>query len=136
MASPGRRPKPDKLKLLTGTFQPCRSHGDGPDIVCELPGPPDWLKPNALAEWTRLHDGLVTAGILTGASWSLFVTYCAVWGQCEEILSIGGRLEAATIAQLRMLGASFGVDPASRTKLGQSEKPKDSKFGALKKSGG
>jgi phage terminase small subunit len=124
------------MKLLKGTFQPCRANGNGPDIECELPGPPDWLRPNAMEEWNRLHDPLVSAGILTGASWALFVTYCAVWGQCQDILSIGGKVDSSMLQQFRMLGASFGVDPLARTKLGSPEKSKDSKFGALKKKSG
>ena len=126
----GRRPKPTQAKILKGTFRKHRQKKD-PEIVCDLPGPPEWLSGEARNEWDRLHDPLVRAGILTGEAWSLFVAYCATWGRLHDKMADGDRIDATQLVQLRCLAGSFGLDPATRSKLAPKEKPEINPFDGL-----
>lgn len=56
----GRKRKPDHLKIVSGTAQPCRMNPDAPEPSDEMPEPPAWLSERA-AEWF-----LKTLGILDG----------------------------------------------------------------------
>lgn len=56
----GRPRKPDHLKIVAGTAQPCRMNPDAPTPSSDLPEPPGWLSERA-AEWFR-----GTLGILSG----------------------------------------------------------------------
>lgn len=46
----GRKRKPDHLKVVAGTDQPCRMNPDAPKPSAVLPVPPEWLSERA-AEW-------------------------------------------------------------------------------------
>lgn len=51
----GRKRKPDHLKLVSGTAQPCRMNPDAPKAIEDLPTAPDWLSARA----AEIFDGLV-----------------------------------------------------------------------------
>src|SRR3954463_4868623 len=48
----GRKRKPDHLKVVAGTDQPCRMNPNAPAPSKALPEPPEWLSERA-AEWFR-----------------------------------------------------------------------------------
>lgn len=112
----GRRPKPRNLKLLQGNPGK-RPIKDEVKITSVLPGPPEWLQGESLAEWNRLQGPLSSAGILDGSSWSLFVLYCRMFGDLVGMIRAGVTPQASLMSQFRLLAGSFGLDPSTRSRL-------------------
>jgi len=112
----GRPKKPDGVKLLAGTLRPHR-------VVASLelpkgtPEPPEWLEGEALAEFMRVVHELKASGILRPVDRGLLAVYSVLWAKFTEAAQTGGEFKAAWVAELRRLGALFGLDPSSREKL-------------------
>ena len=70
-----------KLKILRGVpgHHPVLPEPE-PRITEEVPPPPDYLGPDARAEWERLAPELHVIGLLTVADLHLFATYCEAFG--------------------------------------------------------
>lgn len=54
----GRKPKPNYLKVVSGTAQPSRMNDDAPTPSESIPDPPHWLSPRA-AEWFQKITGIM-----------------------------------------------------------------------------
>lgn len=133
---PGRPPKPTKLHLLQGTYEPSR-HADRnePEPSGPLPGPPAFLKGEARAEWKRVVAAMGATGVYTAADRALLTVHCQMWarfverefGQGAEGCSANFLIAFANIA------GKLGLTPSDRVKLrsGKSEQP-ESPFAALK----
>jgi phage terminase small subunit len=82
----GRPPKPTELMRLQGTLRPGR-HGDRKRKPKPPPGAPlapEWLLPEARAEWDRVVRGYGKEGILTGLDWGMLATYATMWARFVE----------------------------------------------------
>ena len=76
----GRPPKPQSLKRLAGTLQPCRTRNE-PKFDAMRPIKPGWLLPEAKIAWERLVPGLVKTGVLAGADYMGFAALCQSWAR-------------------------------------------------------
>lgn len=118
----GRPRKPQALKVISGTDQPCRRlEGEGVQVeepLDEVPAAPDWL-PNghALKEWNRIAPILVANKLLTESSLQTLGVLCAVYGKIVQLYSAGESPIASQIAQYRGLAAEFGMTPMSLAKM-------------------
>lgn len=128
-----RSRKPDKLKVVAGTDQPCRMNPDGVDFdsLGELPDAPDWL-PNAHAvkEWNRLGPILLRASLLTDAGLSAFGQMCALHGKIVQLWAAGESPTGHMLSQYRNLINDFGLTPVAQGKVSAIDKAKPgNKFG-------
>lgn len=122
----GRRPKPTKLKILQGTFRPCRGNPSEPQPELGTPEAPAYLKGEALAEWTYQTAHLSKTRVLALQDRALLAAFCAIHGRVVEMFESGADVKAALITQYRLLGEAFGLSPASRARL-HAGKPEDKK---------
>src|SRR5437773_5149088 len=86
----GPKPRPLHLKLIKGTARKSRTPRTGPQPAPERVDPPDFLLPQALAEWRRLTPELVRLGFLTPLDRAVFAAYCQSYGnwlQAETALA-------------------------------------------------
>ncbi len=135
----GRRgpiPKSNELKMLEGNPSKRPLKGDQPQPSAAADSCPSWLAPAARDEWQRLAPELIKLGILTEADQAMFAAYCtacAVWRRAQEVISKQGpvyvtgkgkllprpevALAHSAAEQMRVLGAEFGLTPASRARL-------------------
>jgi len=149
MGRRGPSPKPDRLKVLAGNpgKRPLKKAQAKP--AAKGPTCPDWLSPEAKAEWRRLAPELVRRGLLTLLDRAAFAAYCqsyAHWQQCQRVvvkegplyLAANGRLrERPEVALARKYGqlvrafaVEFGLTPNARSRLSIDEPPaeEDSEF--------
>lgn len=114
--------KPQQLKVISGTDQPCR-RDDTPSLFQEeplelQPDPPAWLvNPYAQAEWRRLCPILVANKLLTESSLQSLGVLCAVYGKIVQLYAAGESPIASQLAQYRGLAAEFGLTPLSQAKM-------------------
>jgi hypothetical protein len=130
MAGPSK--KPAKLKILSGTNQPCRAQGEGVDLPAtdSVPDPPGWL-PNAHAvvEWNRLAPTLHNVGLLTQVGTSVLGVLCGLHGKIVQLFAAGECPTGHMLAQYRALVNDFGMTPAAQGKVKQAgETKKGNKF--------
>ena len=157
MAMRGRKPLPSAIKTLEGD----RGKGRRPYNKNEPVPPqnniecPDWLLPEAQAEWERLAPSLIAMGVLTEHDIEAFAGYCqayARWREAEEWMAHhttvmqtkSGYLQqvpqvsiaASNLKIMQSLGAEFGLTPSSRAKIysgmenkGESEDPMEAVLG-------
>ncbi|MGW1998488.1 phage terminase small subunit P27 family [Embleya sp. NPDC001921] len=107
----------------------------GPAFRRIAPTPPDWLSPEAAAEWARVVPGLQRLDILKEEDRAVLVAYCETWStfvsairqQHQEGLTIEAKQgtlphPAVGIArnagrELRSFAAHFGLTPSSEQAL-------------------
>jgi len=117
----GRPPKPTALLKLHGTMRPGR-HADRarePKPASILPEPPEWLLPEARAEWDRVIRGYAATGVLTSLDGGMLATYCQMWGrfvEAERAVSYKP-LPAAFAAVMSGIANKLGLDPSGRARL-------------------
>jgi phage terminase small subunit len=132
--------KPDHLKLVSGTDQPCRREPE-PEVrvpaLEESPEPPDWL-PNAHAvkEWCVLAPIMTANRLLTDANVSALGQLCALHGKLVQLWSAGETPTGHLLAQYRNLINDFGLTPIARGRIKATGEPaKKNRFDKLKDSG-
>jgi phage terminase small subunit len=126
--------KPQSLKIISGTDQPCR-RDDGAQLfveepLTEAPPPPDWL-PNAHAmrEWNRLAPILAVNKLLTESSMQSLGVLCACYGKIVQLYAAGESPNASQLAQYRGMAAEFGLTPLSQSRLKPNAEPeKENRF--------
>lgn len=132
----GRRPKPTRLKLLTGNpgKRPLNAHEPTPEIV--IPDCPPELGPVAQKEWQRLVGDLTVLRILTNLDRAALAAYCgayALWAEATEAIQKFGTMVkspsgypiqspyvsiANRQAEIMMrIASEFGFTPASRSRI-------------------
>lgn len=132
----GRIPKPTAVKIIEGNPGKRRINGSEPKPPSSLPDCPDYLAPEAKAEWARLAGVLNQIGLLTQVDRTLMAAYCqtyARWVEAERKLAetpLILRTPAGYIQQSPWLSISnkqlelmakymteLGLTPASRSRL-------------------
>jgi len=113
----GRPRKPQGLKILQGTNRKDRERSTAVKVHPASPRPPKWLEGEALAEYRRIIREFKSAGILTPLDRGALVTYVVLWGRFVEASQTGTEIKASWLAEMRRLGDSLGLSPASREKL-------------------
>lgn len=151
----GRKKKPDHLKVLSGTAQPCRMNPDQPVAVKGVASPPQWLSERAAEIFARLCSILDGMGIASPddqdnlamlASRLEEIEICTAViedsgrtyekrdeeGNVQMIRSrpeVGQRNEAMRHAQ--SLLSEFGLSPAARAKVSAEKQADENPFAAL-----
>jgi P27 family predicted phage terminase small subunit len=109
-----------------------------PQVTMGAPTPPDDLKGEAFAEWSRIVPDLNRAGLLAEIDRGYLVAYCEAWASfCEarESLHENGALIAGrdggvvrnpaamvmkdSLDMMLKFGAKFGLSPIDRARLGK-----------------
>jgi P27 family predicted phage terminase small subunit len=132
----GRRPKPTRLKLLTGNPGKRPLNEDEPMPEPATPECPAVLSPVAKQEWDRLIGELGKLRILTVLDRAALATYCgayALWAEAMEQLQKFGTMVkspsgypqqspylavANRQAEIMLrIASEFGFTPASRSRI-------------------
>ena len=132
----GRRPKPTRMKLLTGNpgKRPMNKHEPKPEPV--VPDCPNELSAMARREWDRLASELGKLNILTTLDRAALAAYCgayALWAEATDAIRKFGTLVkslsgypiqspwvsiANRQAEIMMrIASEFGFTPASRSRI-------------------
>src|SRR5262249_35102369 len=132
----GRRPKPTRIKALTGNpgKRPLNHHEPRPEPA--LPECPAELSPAAQREWVRLTSELAKLNLITNLDRGARATDCgayASWAEAmEQIQKYGTMVKSPTgfpiqspylaianrQAEIMMrIASEFGFTPASRSRL-------------------
>jgi P27 family predicted phage terminase small subunit len=132
----GRRPKPTRLKVLTGNpgRRPLNMHEPIPEA--EIPDCPLELGPVARAEWDRLVVQLASLRLLTNLDRAALAAYCgayALWAEATEAIQKYGAMVKSpsgypiqspyvAIANrqteiMMRIASEFGFTPASRSRI-------------------
>ena len=144
----GRKPKPTRIKQLTGNPGKRRINPKEPDpgLPAGLPIPPTHFNRAAKKEWNRAGSVLLESRILTRADIALLEAYCRLYGRWDEaerkvrrqgmIIALGKErknkyqqinpfLTIATqcIRQMRLYLAELGMTPSSRSRIAAEERP-------------
>jgi len=108
--------KPDHMKVVSGTDQPCRREANSAaaqtpaPLVADIPPAPDWL-PNAHAvkEWNRLCAIMVELELLTDAGLTTLGHLCALHGKIVQLWAAGQTPTGHLLAQYNKMIDSLGV---------------------------
>jgi P27 family predicted phage terminase small subunit len=139
----GRKPEPSALKILRGLPGKRKLSVDEPQPTpLTNAEPPDWLNPEAQAEWRRQAPMLERLGVLTESDTDALTAYCVAWTAWKQAtqqiwkfgMVIKGRhdvpmqspyvkLANTSMAQMCKLLIEFGMTPSSRTKVHAAKKP-------------
>jgi P27 family predicted phage terminase small subunit len=132
----GRRPKPTRIKVLSGNpgKRPLNPHEPRPEPA--LPDCPAVLSPLARLEWERLSAELSKLNLITHLDRGALATYCgayALWAEAmEQSQKFGTIVKSPTgypiqspylaianrQAELMIrVAAEFGFTPASRSRI-------------------
>lgn len=120
---PGRPKKPLVLHKLHGTARKARMEKRAGEMQLEsaLPDPPEWLLPEARAEWERLLANSQYRLALATVDRAMMAAYCQLWarfvmaqqGTAEEAEKFGGR----QLMSLVQIAGKLGLNPQDRTKI-------------------
>jgi P27 family predicted phage terminase small subunit len=131
----GRKPKPTKLKILTGNpgKRPLNEQEPAPEGI---PKCPECLSDRAQAEWQRLVPQLIAAGLATAVDEACLTAYCTAVAdllETEQALAREGftytTMQGQIIARpevairnaarktIKEFASLFGLDPSSRSRL-------------------
>jgi P27 family predicted phage terminase small subunit len=132
----GRRPKPTRLKILTGNPGKRPMNANEPRPEPTVPDCPPELGPVARKEWDRLANELASLKILTVLDRAALAAYCNAYGlwaeATEAIQKYGTMVKSPTgfpiqspyvsIANRQAeimirIAAEFGFTPASRSRI-------------------
>ncbi len=137
----GRRPKPTRLKVLTGNPGKRPLNQDEPRPEVAIPDCPQELGPVAQREWNRLAGELAGLRILTNLDRAALAAYCgayALWAEATEAIQKYGAMikspsgfpvqspylaVANRQAEIMMrIASEFGLTPASRSRISTPSK--------------
>ena len=136
----GTKPKPTRLKLLTGNpgKRPLNMREPQPTLPPSIPKPPKHLSPEGRREWFRVGNMLLRTRVLTEAdltALSAYATFYGRWMAAEcEIKRKGILVSAApkskfrvqnpmlpvankAFQQMAQLLGELGLTPSSRTRI-------------------
>jgi P27 family predicted phage terminase small subunit len=132
----GRRPKPTRIKILTGNPGKRALNKREPRPDPAVPACPPELGPSAQREWDRLVGDLSKFHLLTNLDRAALAAYCgayALWAEATEaIQKYGSMVKSPTgypmqspyiaianrQAEIMMrIASEFGFTPASRSRI-------------------
>lgn len=91
----GRKPKPDHLKLITGTAQPCRMNPGAPGSIDEPLDAPAWLSERAAEIFNDLAAIIDKMGLGSGSDNSMLALLASRIEEveiCTAVIEDGGRV--------------------------------------------
>lgn len=132
----GRRPKPTRLKVLTGNPGKRPLNKSEPRPIASAPECPPELGPAAQREWARLVGELSALNMITSLDRAALATYCgayALWAEATEAIQKFGTMVKSPTgypmqspyisianrqAEIMMrIASEFGFTPASRSRI-------------------
>ena len=124
--------KPSKIKALKGTLRKGRTNPTEPQPAPGIPEPPEWMEPEAAAEFRRVARLLEPLAYLTEQDRGVLAAYALAWG--EIVLAGQGKkpLTAAMLTSFRQLAACLGLDPTNRGRISVPAKPKANPFADMR----
>jgi len=148
----GRKPKPDHLKILSGTAQKCRMNPDAPPANTGVASCPDWLSDRAAEIFANLSAVLLGMGIASPDDQHALAMLASRLEEVELMTAViedGGRVyeqkddegnvrmvrarpevgmrnEAMRHAQSML--AEFGLTPAARSKVSAGKPIQENPF--------
>jgi P27 family predicted phage terminase small subunit len=147
----GRRPKPTRMKLLTGNPGKRAMNEDEPKPEAMTPDCPAALGPVAREEWNRLASELSKLKLLTNLDRAALAAYCgayALWAESTEAIQKYGTMVkspsgypiqspyvsiANRQAEIMMrIASEFGFTPASRSRISTPSKNEKDLFDLFK----
>ena len=143
----GRRPKPTRLKVLTGNPGRRPLNMDEPMPQAAIPECPPELGAVARREWDRLVGELTSLKMLTNLDRAALAAYCgsyALWAEATEAIQKYGTMVKAPSgfpiqspyvaianrqAEIMMrIASEFGFTPASRSRISTPGSPEPNLF--------
>ncbi|MBI1396939.1 MAG: phage terminase small subunit P27 family [Betaproteobacteria bacterium] len=152
MGTRGPKPLPANVHMLRGnpSKKPIASLLDDvvrPDV--SIPDPPEFLGPEAVAEWNRITGHLAKLGLVTELDRAVLTAYCTAWadldwverqiaaaaasdptGQDGRITKREGaaprigalvKMKYEVLASLDRFAAEFGMSPSARSRVTPSD---------------
>jgi P27 family predicted phage terminase small subunit len=134
----GRKPTPNRLKLLRGNpgRRPLNKNEPAPRPLKAAPRPPTFLNRRAAAEWRRIARELVELRLLTSVDHAALAGYCDCFAEAAEAsellkktpgLTVTGpngtyanpllRIRRQAFASMRSFLVEFGLTPSSRSRV-------------------
>jgi phage terminase small subunit len=134
-----RPKKPVALHIIQGTARKDRMAARVNEMALPA-GPvgeaPEWLIPDARAEWDLLTQHAVYSRVLSPAHRGALIEYCVLFGRMVLWAKGEGEISASERQTLNSLRMQLGITPASQGKVKMPEqKPAESKWGATKPTG-
>jgi phage terminase small subunit len=124
MATRGAKPQPDAMKIAKGETRPSRLSGDNVvefPTADRVPDPPEWLtNSDACALWSETAGVLFAQKVLATADVHALGHLCQLHGEVVDGYRRRIQPTAATLSQLRMYFAEFGLTPSSRTRVSKT----------------
>lgn len=156
----GRKRKPDHLKLVSGTAQPCRMNPDAPRALDAVPEAPEWLSERAAEIFRQLASIIGAMGVASASDTAMLSMAASRLEEveiCTAQIEDGGRFftsnmtfddEGRVTAQqikghpavaqrseamrhAQSLLAEFGLSPAARSKVSVNTPNEENPFTAL-----
>lgn len=151
----GRKPLPDKLKVIQGTAQPCRMNPDAPVPSSGVADAPAWLSERAseiFAQLSAILEGMGIASPDDQAALALLASRLEEVELMTAAIEDGGRtydqkdaegevrmrraapevgLRNEAMRHAQSLLAEFGLTPAARSKVSAGKPKEQNPFGAL-----
>ncbi len=146
----GRKPKPTRLKVITGNPGKRPLNLDEPTPEPAIPDCPPELSPAAQTEWHRLADEFGKLRVLTNLDRGTLAAYCsayALWAEATAaIQKFGVMVKSPTgfpiqspyvsIANrqaeiMLRISSEFGFTPASRGRISMPSETEPDLFGQL-----
>src|SRR6056297_639786 len=152
MAPRGRKPKPTKLKLLSGTARKHRLNDNEPEPDLARPEPPEHLTGAARLEWERVIEEIMNLGIMSNLDRAPLAAYCQAYGRwvaAEAALARMAEKDGVTegliirtkagnvihnplvgaankaMADMVRYAAEFGFTPSSRSQVTAADTPEE-----------
>ena len=146
----GRRPKPTRMKVLTGNPGKRPLNVSEPSLDAAVPECPPELGPVAHREWDRLVGELTVLKLLTNLDRAALAAYCgsySLWAESMEAIQKFGTMVkspsgypiqspyvaiANRQAEIMMrIASEFGFTPASRSRFSTPSKAEPTLFDVL-----
>jgi len=152
----GRKPKPPRLKLLTGNpgKRPIKAKGPiAPDSKARVATCPAWLAPEAKKEWKRIAPQLSARGLLSPLDRNSLAVYCTLVARmlrCRKIIEAEGEsyehnglrkkhpivgILEQTERQLAVWSRELGLTPSARRGHEVDEPEQEEEFEAFLRRG-
>ncbi|MEA2080365.1 MAG: hypothetical protein U9P00_11005 [Pseudomonadota bacterium] len=112
-----RKKTPTALKLLKGTYQPCRAAKEAPTGLQPLPGPPDRLPPEVREVWAEVS---ATAPHLREPDQLMFEVFCCLTSQFRQDPA---NMQSARISILQKCMADLYLTPGTRPNIPPEPEP-------------
>ena len=86
---------------------------------------PEWLVPEARAEWDRVVEVYAEAGVVTPLDRAMLATFCQLWGRFVEAERSEpyAPVPVSHVVSMANIANRLGLDPSGRVKLPVQEKP-------------